>query len=193
MAARAEAGTALAADAELIARACHAMALRFSCGGKLLVFGSGRSSSDARHVSVEFVHPVIVGKRALPALALSNDAAVGTGCTADGGFDELFARQLRLLAARQDIAMGISADGECSSMVRAFETARELGLLTVALCGSGGGPVARRSDLVDWCLVMHSSDPLIVKEVQMTTYHILWELVHVFLEQAGMLDPGVLR
>jgi D-sedoheptulose 7-phosphate isomerase len=193
MAARAEAGAALAADAERIARACQAMALRFHRGGKLLVFGNGGAGTDARHVAVEFVHPVIVGKRALPALALNNDAAAGSGCPGEDVFGGVFARQLRLLAAPQDIAMGISVDGECSSILRAFETARGLGLLTVALCGNGGGAIARRGDLVDWRLLVHSSDPLIVKEIQVTTYHILWELVHVFFEHAGMTSPGATR
>ena len=61
----------LAGQAEAIAAACHAMAVRFHQGGKLLVFGTGSASTDAQHVAVEFVHPVIVGKRALPAISLS--------------------------------------------------------------------------------------------------------------------------
>jgi D-sedoheptulose 7-phosphate isomerase len=60
-----------AAQAEAVARACHAMALRFHRGGKLVVFGVGAPSTDAQHVAVEFVHPVIVGKRALPAISLT--------------------------------------------------------------------------------------------------------------------------
>ncbi|MEO5953053.1 MAG: SIS domain-containing protein, partial [Chloroflexia bacterium] len=64
-----------AAEDERIAQACWAMARRFHQGGRLLAFGNGGSATDAQHVSVEFVHPVIVGKRALPALALTNDSA----------------------------------------------------------------------------------------------------------------------
>jgi D-sedoheptulose 7-phosphate isomerase len=60
--------------------------------------------------------------------------------------------------------------------------ARELGLLTVALAGGGGGDLAARAD-VDHFLVTSSTDPRIVKEIQVTMYHVLWELVHVFLEQ----------
>ena len=59
------------AEAERIARLCHAMAERFAAGGRLIAAGETPSArSDARHVAVEFVHPVIVGKRALPALPL---------------------------------------------------------------------------------------------------------------------------
>src|SRR5689334_1693510 len=63
------------AESEQIAQACWAMAMRFHKGGRLLAFGNGSAATDAQHVSVEFVHPVIVGKRALPALALTNDSA----------------------------------------------------------------------------------------------------------------------
>src|SRR5690349_12245622 len=69
----------LAEDALAVALTCRAMAERFQNGGKLLVFGNGGPSTDAQHVAVEFVHPVIVGKRALPALSLSTDVATLTG------------------------------------------------------------------------------------------------------------------
>ena len=64
------------AEAERVAHACWDMARRFHRGGRLLSFGNGAWASDAQHVSVEFVHPVIVGKRALPALALTNDSGL---------------------------------------------------------------------------------------------------------------------
>ena len=72
LARRTEAGERFfGAEAERIARLCHGMAERFARGGRLLALGvSDQARSDARHVAVEFVHPVIVGKRALPALAL---------------------------------------------------------------------------------------------------------------------------
>src|SRR5215475_7468664 len=60
-----------AREADHLAAACDEMARRFLAGGRLIAFGRGASATDAQHVSVEFVHPVIVGKRALPALDLS--------------------------------------------------------------------------------------------------------------------------
>ena len=62
-------------EAEKISQVCWAMAKRFHQGGRILAFGNGPCATDAHHVAVEFVHPVIVGKRALPALALTNDSA----------------------------------------------------------------------------------------------------------------------
>lgn len=58
-------------EARRLAEACRSMSQRFLQGGRLLAFGRGPYSTDAQHVSVEFVHPVIVGKRALPALDIS--------------------------------------------------------------------------------------------------------------------------
>jgi D-sedoheptulose 7-phosphate isomerase len=78
-AARAAAGEALVGMAVPLARACHDMAVRFHRSGTLLAFGNGGASTDAQHVSVEFVHPVIVGRRALPALSLVTDAATLMG------------------------------------------------------------------------------------------------------------------
>src|SRR5215831_3659425 len=83
------------AEAGRIAEACWAMARRFHQGGRLLAFGNGAGATDAQHVSVEFVHPVIVGKRALPALALTNDSATISGLMANGDQEAPFARQLR--------------------------------------------------------------------------------------------------
>jgi D-sedoheptulose 7-phosphate isomerase len=133
-------------------------------------------------VAVEFLHPVIVGKRALPALALTNDIAAITTLANGGAFDDAFADQVRCLARNTDVAMGISCDGNCMSVIHGLRAARQQGLLTVALCGGTGGTIAHRA-IADFILITKAQDRLIVKEVQMTIYHILWELVHVFLEQ----------
>jgi D-sedoheptulose 7-phosphate isomerase len=129
---RVEPGLALVESAEEIARACHAMAARFHRGGKLLVFGNGGAATDAEHIAVEFVHPVVVGKIALPALSLAADPTVVTGIAAREGFAEIFAHQLRQLGDPTDIALGVSSDGRCANVRRGLEQARELGLLTVA-------------------------------------------------------------
>jgi D-sedoheptulose 7-phosphate isomerase len=189
---RTEPTRALGQDAEAVGRACYDMALRFHRGGRLLCFGNGSAAADAAHIVVEFVHPVIMGKRALPAVSLANDAATLSGITRLGGFEDSFAAQLRLHAAADDIALGISADGNCPNVVRALRTAQDAGLLTVALVGGDGGQIARIEGL-DHVLVARSDDPRVVKEIHVTAYHVLWELVHVFFEQPGVLAPSVLR
>jgi D-sedoheptulose 7-phosphate isomerase len=182
----------LAGQAAAVADACHAMAVRFHQGGKLITFGTGGSSTDAQHVAVEFVHPVIVGKRALPAISLTTDVATVTGVAAREGIAGIFAHQIRYLAEPSDIALGICADGDCPSVLAGLRAAKAAGLLTIALAGGDGGAIASSPD-VDHLILARSADPRIVKELQVTAYHVLWELVHVFFEQPGILAPGVVR
>jgi D-sedoheptulose 7-phosphate isomerase len=144
-------------------------------------------------VAVEFVHPVIVGKRALPAISLTGDVATVTGVAVRAGLDEIFAHQIRILAEPADIALGISSDGNCPNVLRGLEVAHDLGMLTVALVGGATGGAIGVSPAVDHVLVARSDDARVVKEVHVTTYHILWELVHVFFEQPGLLGPEVVR
>jgi D-sedoheptulose 7-phosphate isomerase len=151
----------------------------------------GESSTDAQHVAVEFVHPVIVGKRALPAISLTTDVATVTGVAAREGLAAVFAHQIRYLGEPADIALGISVDGNCPSVLAGLRAARAQGLLTVGLAGADGGAMAA-GPVVDHLLLARSADPRIVKEMQVTTYHVLWELVHVFFEQPGLLAPGVI-
>jgi hypothetical protein len=79
LARRDAAGTSLVAQADAVSEAAFAMAQRFRAGGKLLAFGNGNAGTDAAHLAVEFMHPVIVGKPAIPAIALTNDIATVTG------------------------------------------------------------------------------------------------------------------
>ncbi|WP_228564420.1 D-sedoheptulose-7-phosphate isomerase [Catenulispora rubra] len=197
----------LSDSADAVAEACLAMARAFRSGGRLLVFGTGTAATDAQHVSVEFVHPVIVGKRALPAFSLAADAATVTGLAGSAGLEAVFAHQLRVLGRPADIALGISGDGECPAVARALVTARELGMTTVALVGgtsgtsksrgsaedsrtnNSGREIAKRA-LADHCLTVESDDPRVVKEGHVTLYHLLWELTHAFLEQPHAADPA---
>jgi D-sedoheptulose 7-phosphate isomerase len=181
---------ALADDAESVVRACFAMAGRFLQGGTLMAFGNGGSSTDAQHVAVEFMHPVIVGKRALPSISLATDVATVTTIAVNDGPDEIFAHQIRVLARPADIAVGVSPDGNCGNVLRALQVARELDLLPVALVGGDGGNIAA-SGVAEHVLIARSRDAQVVKEVQMTTYHILWELVHVLLDQPGIFAEDV--
>jgi D-sedoheptulose 7-phosphate isomerase len=147
-----------------LAVACQAMSERFLNGGRLLAFGRGQSATDAQHVAVEFVHPVIVGKRALPALDLS-----------------LSAREwVAALARPEDMVMGFgppAGDPEVDAVLR---EARARGAMTFAL---PGGPA-------DYALASPSPDPFIHQEIVEILYHTLWETVHVFFEHR-QLGEGV--
>jgi len=177
-----------ATEAEHIAEACWAMARRFFQRGRVLAFGNGAFATDAQHVSVEFVHPVIVGKRALPALALTNDSATLSALLAGEDAAMSYARQLKVLARPQDMAMGFSPDGRCANVIAALTAARQMGLLTLALVGGDGGlPGQMGLTELDFCFIVQAHDPLVIQETHETLYHILWELVHIFFEHEGLL------
>jgi D-sedoheptulose 7-phosphate isomerase len=174
-----------AAESEKIAQACWAMARRFHQGGRLLAFGNGAWATDAQHVSVEFVHPVIVGKRALPALALTNESVTLSGGLPGDGTTTAFTHQIKVLGRPQDIAMGFSPDGNCRNIVTALTEAKHRGMLTLGLVGGDGGLL--KQNKLDFCFVVQTRDPLTLQETHEMLYHVLWELVHVFFEHEGLL------
>lgn len=147
-----------AAAAPRLAAACHAMSRRFLAGGRLLAFGSGpAAATDAQHVSVEFVHPVIVGKRALPALDLGPE----------------FAAALPVLARPDDMVMGFAFSApDIAAAERALSDARARGALTFALAG----------EAADYPFCAPDADPFVCQEVFEALYHVLWETVHVYFE-----------
>jgi D-sedoheptulose 7-phosphate isomerase len=148
-----------------LARLCHAMAERFARGGRLIAVGrTPAARSDVRHVAVEFVHPVIVGKRALPAIGLAGEEG------------DLAAR-IDVLARPDDIAIAFGAGEDGGEAARALAVARERGCLTMAFCPAGA----------EWELQPPGDDPDVRQELAETAYHVLWELVHVFFEHRGLL------
>ncbi|HEX2149331.1 MAG TPA: SIS domain-containing protein, partial [Actinomycetota bacterium] len=172
------------AENNRIADLCLLMARRFIRGGRLIAFGTGPAGTDAQHVSVEFVHPVIVGKRALPALALANDAAssVGLAVTDRVGF---LSQQLTTIAVPEDIALGMvhgPNDFGGDAVGAALKQSQALGMLSIFLGGPGEAADCEHVFQVP------SSDPYIVQEIHETLYHVLWELVHVFFDHKGLLE-----
>ncbi len=163
-------------NAERIVACCTAMARAFDGGARLLVMGNGGSSCDAAHVAVEFMHPIIEKRPALPAVALTTDTAFLTAVGNDQDFALAFVQQLRLLARKGDIALGISTSGKSANINRALQAARELGLLTVGFSGRDGG---RMPEACDWCFTVPSFSIHRIQETHETLLHVLWDLIHV--------------
>jgi D-sedoheptulose 7-phosphate isomerase len=145
-----------AREALPLAEACREMSDRFLRGGRLLAFGQGPYATDAQHVSVEFVHPVIVGKRALPALDLSI----------------LFRPWLEAILRPEDIVMGFGPPEGDLEVWSALESARSKGAMTFALPGLEGS----------YIIPPAGADSFIQQELVEVLYHTLWETVHVFFE-----------
>jgi D-sedoheptulose 7-phosphate isomerase len=143
-------------EAPRMAEACREMSERFLRGGRLLAFGRGPYATDAQHVSVEFVHPVIVGKRALPALDLS----------------VLFLPWLEAILRPEDIVMGFGPPEGDPDVWAALQQAHGQDAMTFALPGVEGS----------YAVDAATQDPFMHQEMIEILYHTLWETVHVFFE-----------
>jgi D-sedoheptulose 7-phosphate isomerase len=145
-----------AAESRRLAEACREMSERFLRGGRLLAFGRGPYATDAQHVSVEFVHPVIVGKRALPALDLSL----------------LMRPWLDAIVHADDMVMGFGPPEGDREVWSALQSAHMCGAMTFALPGSDG----------TYALHPVTLDAFMHQEMVEILCHTLWETVHVFFE-----------
>jgi D-sedoheptulose 7-phosphate isomerase len=143
-------------EAPRLAEACREMSERFLRGGRLLAFGRGPYATDAQHVSVEFVHPVIVGKRALPALDLSM----------------LFRPWLEAILRPEDIVMGFGPPEGDREVWATLQHAHGRDAMTFALPGMEGS----------YAVDAATPDSFVHQEMIEILYHTLWETVHVYFE-----------
>jgi D-sedoheptulose 7-phosphate isomerase len=152
-------------EAGRLAEVCRAMAERFLKGGRLLAFGRGPYATDAQHVSVEFVHPVIVGKRALPALDLSL----------------MFDSWVDVIVRPEDMVMGFGPPNGDSEVDETLRKAAQRGAMTLALPGTQS----------DYWFQAVTPDAFLHQEMIELLYHTLWETVHVFFEHRELgFDAG---
>lgn len=152
------------------------MASAFDNGGQLLVMGNGGSSCDAAHVSVEFMHPIIEKRPAMPAMALNTDTALLTAVGNDQDFSMAFVQQVRMLGRPGDIALGISTSGKSANINRALQAARDKEMLTIGFSGRDGG---RMPEHCDYCFTVPSFSIHRIQETHETLLHVLWDLIHV--------------
>jgi len=171
-------------QADKIAACVRALAERFAAGGRLLVMGNGGSACDAQHVAVEFQHPIVEKRRALPAVALAADTALLTAVGNDADFSQVFARQIDLLARPEDAALGISTSGASANVNRALRRAREKGLLTIGFAGRDGGAMLY---LCQFCFVVPTWSIHRIQETHTLLLHLLWDEVHVALGETDVL------
>lgn len=171
-------------EADRIATCAASLAERFRAGARLFTCGNGGSACDAAHAALEFVHPIIEKRRALPAVALAADPALLTAISNDQDFARVFADPLRLQARAGDVLLGLSTSGRSPSVLRAFQAARELGLVGVAFTGKDGG---RLPEAADHCFVVPSHSIHRIQEVHAVLLHVLWDLVHVALGEEDVI------
>ena len=162
--------------AEAIVRAAHVVRDALNGGRKVLVFGNGGSAADAQHFAAELVGQFgrVQGRRALPVIALTTDAAVLSAVANDFGFAAVFARQVDALGVAGDVALAITTSGASANVNE--------GLRVGARCGAHDRGVDGRrrrgsGRLADVHVNVPDGNPQRVQEVQQTVLHLICELV----------------
>ena len=169
------------------------MAKAFHRGRKLLACGNGGSATDAQHIAVEFMHPIAVGRKALPAICLANDMAMVTAVANDVGFDDVFTRQIIALGKAGDVLLGVSTSGNSKNLVHAFATARLLKMTTIGFAGGDGGEMAelKVGGRLDYCLTVSTASIHRIQDTHVALYHIMWDLVHTLLQHEDLVESEV--
>ena len=159
-------------DAELaadLAATAFTLAKRFAAGATMWSIAPSWEP-HALHIAVEFVHPVIVGKRALPAVALTGPDLVDL---------------VRVSVRPGDIVVAVS--GADDPQVRSVMRRSPAWGATTIWIGSGERPGAGMADHVLW---LDDPDPRVPATGGFVLfYHLLWELTHVCFEHSGLLKP----
>lgn len=163
-----------------IVQVVDAVTVALKTGHKILLFGNGGSAADAQHIAGEFVNRFLIERPPLPAIALTTDSSVITSIGNDYSFSDIFSKQIRAIGQPGDIAWGMSTSGVSANVVKAFEAAKKIGMITIGLTGKDGGEIAK---IVDYSLNVSSGNTPRVQEVHITVSHVICELVDVKLFQ----------
>jgi len=160
--------------AERLVRAADLIVAAYRNGGGVFLFGNGGSAADAQHIAGELVGRFLAERRALKAEALSANTSVLTCLANDYSFETIFARQLEANARAGDAAVALSTSGNSPNVLAGLETARRIGMKTVAFTGRGGGKCAALADVL---LDVPADHTPRVQEAHTVLYHILCERI----------------
>lgn len=166
--------TLLDTQLELIQQTGDLICRTLKAGNKILLCGNGGSAADAQHIAAELVGRYELHRPAWPAIALTTDTSALTAISNDFGYEEVFARQVIALGVKDDLLIAISTSGGSPNVIRAVETAKEIGCQTLALGGRDGG---RLATLCDQALIIASDRTARVQEAHITIGHLWCEMV----------------
>ena len=156
------------------ARVAAVMIAAIRRGRRIFFFGNGGSAGDAQHLAGELLGRFLYDRPALAGQALTTDTSTITAVANDYSYAEVFARQIAGLGRRGDVAVGITTSGHSPNVLKAFQQAKRLGLITVALTGGTGGAAAKAAD---YAIIVPSRSTPRIQESHITLGHALCELV----------------
>ncbi|MFP5041994.1 SIS domain-containing protein [Parasediminibacterium sp. JCM 36343] len=146
----------------------------FKAGNKVLFCGNGGSAADAQHLAAEFSGRFYKNRKALPAEALHCNTSYLTAVANDYSFDVIYARLLDGIGVKGDVILGFSTSGNSTNIIKAFEVAREMGIVTIGLTGTTGGNI---KPLSDYLFNVPSTTTPRIQESHILLGHIICELV----------------
>ncbi|GAB2642919.1 D-sedoheptulose 7-phosphate isomerase [Emticicia sediminis] len=168
---------AFLADIELLSlveKVAKIVTEAYKVGNKTLLAGNGGSAADAQHIAGEFVSRFYFDRPGLASIALTTDTSVLTAIGNDYGYEKLFSRQVQAQGKTGDIFIGISTSGNSPNVLKALETCKEMGIVSVGLTGLSGG---KMSELCDYCIKVPSNETPRIQEVHILIGHIICCLV----------------
>jgi D-sedoheptulose 7-phosphate isomerase len=143
-------------------------------GGKLIFFGNGGSASDSQHLCAEFVGRYKKDREPLAAIALNTDTSILTAVANDMGYENIFSRQVKALAKKEDLLFAISTSGESKNVINALSVGKELGLTSISLTGMKESSLSRMSDI---CISVPSNQVNQIQEMHILIGHFICEMV----------------
>ena len=167
----------LLADEKIIAvvdNCIDTITAAFKSGNKVLFCGNGGSAADAQHLAAEFSGRFYIDRPALPAEALHCNTSYLTAVANDYSYDLIYARLLQGIGNKGDVLIGLSTSGNSKNIIKAFEVAKEKGMITIGFTGATGGAMKNISDHL---LNVPSADTPRIQECHMLIGHIICQLV----------------
>ncbi|MGY3213792.1 D-sedoheptulose 7-phosphate isomerase [Mucilaginibacter sp. HD30] len=155
---------------KIIDQAANVVTNAYRAGYKTMLAGNGGSAADAQHIAAEFVVRFYYDRPGLPSVAFSTDTSILTAIGNDYGYDKLFARQVQAYGVPGDIFIGISTSGNSANILNALEKAKNMGITTIGLTGTGGGKMKRHCDI---CIEVPSKDTPRIQEAHILIGHII--------------------
>lgn len=143
-------------------------------GGTIFFCGNGGSAADAQHMATEYVVRYQRARRPLRAIALTTDTSILTAAGNDFSFDEIFSRQIEALGRAGDLLMVHTTSGNSPNCVRALESARAIGMRTIALTAKDGGKVRALAEL---CLVVPTQRTDRAQEIHLAIQHAICDVI----------------
>lgn len=145
----------------------------FGAGGKVLFCGNGGSAADAQHLAAEFSGRFYSDRDALPSEALHCNTSYLTAVANDYGYDVVYSRMIKGIGKKGDLLVGLSTSGNSINIIKAFEEAKKIGMITVGFTGDSGG---KMKEICDYLINVPSNDTPRIQEAHIMIGHIICQL-----------------